>query len=164
MTMRILGIDPGVERVGIAVIEKTTGLTAQAGKEILLYSDCFKTSSKLSQPERLVLIGEEIARLIAQWQPEMLGIEKLFFENNQKTAMVVAEARGVIIYEGRKVGLKINEYTPLEIKVAVTGYGKATKEQVEKMVEKLIILPQKKRIDDELDAIAVALTASAHRK
>ena len=156
--MIILGIDPGVERVGIAVLEKTTG------KEILLYSDCFKTSSKLPHAERLALIGNEIAKIIKKWKPEVLAIEKLYFENNQKTAMVVAEARGVMLYEGKKAGLEIREYTPLEIKVAVTGYGKSDKHAVMAMVPRLIVLPPKKMIDDEMDAIAIALTGFAHKK
>ena len=114
--MRILGIDPGVERVGIAVIDKV------AGKEAYVFSECFKTSAKLSHAERLALIGAETARVIAEHAPEALAIEKLFFEKNTTTAMFVAEARGVIMYECARQGLKVYEYTPMEIKVAVTGY------------------------------------------
>ncbi len=157
--MRIIGIDPGVERVGIAVIEKLSG-----GKEVLLYSDCFKTSSKLPHAERLALIGNEIGNVIKKWKPKIMGIEKLYFENNQKTAMVVAEARGVMLYEGKKNKLEIKEFTPLEIKVAVTGYGKSDKRAVMNMVPKLIICGDKKMIDDEVDAIAVGLTAFAYAR
>lgn len=156
--MIILGIDPGIERVGIAVIERV------AGKETYLFSECFKTSSKLSHSDRLFLAGEEIAKIISEYKPDGIAIEKLFFETNTKTAMVVAEARGVILYEGARAKLSIYEYTPLEIKVAVTGYGKSDKRAIMDMVPRLIKLPTRKMIDDEVDAIAVALTAFAYVK
>ncbi len=156
--MRIIGIDPGIERVGIAVIEKI------AGKETYLFSECFKTSAKLSHAERLALIGAEIERSIEEWQPSGMAIEKLFFEKNTTTAMGVAEARGVMLYEGARKNLSVYEYTPLEIKVAVTGYGKSDKRGVMDMVPRLIKLPTRKMIDDEVDAIAVALTCFAHEK
>ena len=93
-----------------------------------------------------------------------MAIEKLFFTTNQKTAMGVSEARGVIIYEGSKTGLKIFEYTPLQIKIAVTGYGKADKSQVLFMVKKLIKIDDSIKSDDEIDAIAIGLTAFAHQR
>ena len=157
--MKVLAIDPGVERVGIAVVEKIGG-----AKETLIYSDCFKTSSKLPHPERLTLIGTEIARIIKEYKPQALAIEKLYFETNVTTAMAVSEARGVILYEAARCGMPIFEYTPLEIKVAVTGYGKSDKKAVMYMVPKLIKLPDQKMIDDEMDAIAIALTCFAHEK
>lgn len=158
--MRILGIDPGYERIGIAVLEKIPG----ERKEKLLYSTCFKTTKTLPLPERLVLIGTEVESVIKKWKPEMLAIEKLYFENNQKTAMGVSEARGTIIYAAGKHGLKALEYTPLQIKNAVTGYGKATKDQVHTMVTKLIDLPKEIKQDDEIDAIAVGITGlCSHR-
>ncbi len=156
--MKILGIDPGIERVGFAVIEKISG------KDSYVFSECFKTSSKLSHSERLRLLGEETAEIIKKYKPEALGIEKLFFETNVKTAMTVAEARGVLIYECAKEGLEIFEYTPLEIKMAVTGYGKGDKKAVMNMVPRLIKLPERKMIDDEVDAIAIAITCSACKK
>src|SRR5579883_1421980 len=93
LSMRILGIDPGIERVGMAVMDK------HGGKEIYVFSECFKTPATLSHAERLALIGAEVARVIGEHAPEALSIEKLFFEKNTTTAMGVAEARGVIIYE-----------------------------------------------------------------
>lgn len=156
LPMRILGIDPGIERVGIAVIDKV------AGKETFLFSECFKTSSKLSHAERLARIGEEVACVITEWQPQGLAIEKLFFEKNTTTAMGVAEARGVMLYEAARGKLAIHEYTPLEIKVAVTGYGKSDKRAIMDMVPRLIKLPSRKMIDDEVDAIAAALTCFAY--
>ena len=156
--MRILGIDPGVERVGIAVVDRVSG------KEHYIYSECFKTSSKLSHAARIALIGEKLTALIAEHKPDALAIEKLFFETNVSTAMNVAEARGVMLYVCEVEKLKIFEYTPLEIKVAVTGYGKSDKKAIMHMVPRLIKLPTRTMIDDEVDAIAVALTCFAYQK
>jgi len=156
--MKILGIDPGFERLGIAVLEKSS----KGKKEVVLFSECFKTSAKLEFPERLKLIGEEIARIIKKYQPEILAIETLFLTTNQKTVMHVAEARGVIVYEGVKANMKIFEASPPQIKIATTGYGKATKEQIMKMVKLLVEIDKTKSSDDELDAIAIALTAFAY--
>ena len=156
--MRVLGIDPGVERVGIAVVDKI------GGKEAYVYSECFKTSAKLTHAERLALIGTEVARVIKEHNPLALSIEKLFFQNNITTAMFVAEARGVIMYECARQGLKVYEYTPMEIKVAVTGYGKSDKTAIMQMVPRLLKLPARKMIDDEVDAIACALTCFAHER
>ncbi len=156
--MRILGIDPGIERVGIAVVERTNG------KETHLYSACFKTSSKLPHAERLALIGEELERVVTEWSPQGMAIEKLYFETNTKTAMSVAEARGVMLYSGARAKLALYEYTPLQIKVAVTGYGKSDKHAIMDMVPRLIKLPDRAMIDDEVDAIAIALTCFAYEK
>ena len=156
--MRVLAIDPGFERIGIAVIERDE----KTRKEKLIHSECFKTKSALPFPERLSLIGGKIGETIKEFEPDALAIEKLYFETNQKTAMGVSEARGVMVYEAARKGLPVYEYTPLEIKVAVTGYGKATKEQVGGMVGKLIALPQKISSDDEMDSIACGLTCLAH--
>lgn len=150
--MKIIAIDPGYERVGIAVLEKVSG------KETLLFSECFKTSAKESPEKRLLLIGEEISLLIKKHEPEALAIESLFFKTNAKTALKVSEARGVMLYEAAKNNLKIFEFTPLQIKVAVTGYGKSEKNQVISMVERLIRIPKKLKHDDEYDAIAVGLS------
>lgn len=153
--MRVLAIDPGFERVGIAVLEK------KDGKEVLLYSDCFKTSSKLPFENRLLLIGEELARIIETYKPGAAAVETLFFNSNQKTAMRVAEARGVIIHTSVSRGLALCEYTPLQIKIAVTGYGKADKEQVSFMTQKLLGMAGAAKHDDETDAIALGITCLA---
>jgi crossover junction endodeoxyribonuclease RuvC len=156
--MKIIAIDPGYERVGIAILEKVSN------KETLIYSECFKTLATKSSEERLRLIGEEISKLIKKYQPQALAIENLFFKNNAKTAMKVSEARGVMLYEAAKNNLEIMEFTPLQIKIAVTGYGKSEKEQVTTMVKKLIKIPELLKYDDEYDAIAVGLTFFAcHR-
>lgn len=156
--MRILSIDPGFERLGIAIIERPSGPGA---KDILLYSDCFKTSAKLAFSERLVLIGTEINRIITEYAPTILAIETLFFTNNQKTAMNVSEARGVVMYEAARNGLEILEYTPLQIKMATTGYGKSDKGQIIFMIPKLIRIQKAIQHDDEYDAIAAGITCLA---
>ncbi len=158
--MIVLGIDPGFERLGIAVVEKPFDLAQ--GKERVVFSTCFKTSAKLDFSERLVLIGQEVSRVIKKYKPEVLAIETLFLTTNQKTVMHVAEARGVVIYEATKANLKIHEFSPPQIKVATTGYGKASKEQIIKMVKMLVAIDVTKKSDDEMDAVAVALTALAH--
>lgn len=158
--MRILGIDPGFERLGIAILEKNTG----DRKEAVLYSSCFKTSSALSFAERLNLIGTEVKKIIKKYKPEILAIETLFINTNQKTAMHVAEARGVIIYEAASLGLSVCEFSPPQIKSSITGDGHADKAQIIKMVKILVAIDQEKKSDDEMDAIAVALTAFAYKK
>ena len=102
--MKILGIDPGFERLGVAILEKNK----TDKKERVLFSECFKTSAKLAFPERLQLIGKEIKKIIKEYKPEILSIETLFLNTNQKTVMHVAEVRGVIIYEAISAGLKIS--------------------------------------------------------
>jgi len=165
--MIILGIDPGFERLGVAVLEKNKN----EKKEKVLFSTCFHTSAKLEFSERLLLIGKEVRNIIKKFKPEILAIETLFLTTNQKTVMHVAEARGVIVYEAICAGLRIFEASPPQIKIATTGYGKANKEQVIKMVKILVDIDNKKtrpndhsvgrESDDELDAIAIALTAFA---
>lgn len=158
--MRILGIDPGYERLGIAVLEKNLG----DKKEMLLFSACFKTKAALPLPERIFMVGVEVARVIAEWRPTMLAIEKLYFEKNTSSAMGVSEARGAIIFAARAAGLNVAEFTPQQIKSAVTGYGKASKDGVQAMVRKLIVIPASVKQDDEIDAIAIALTGFATSK
>lgn len=162
--MRILGIDPGFERVGIAIIDPIAH-ERRGGKNhnhVVLFSECFKTSAKLEFSARLKLIGEKIKKIIKEYKPDVLSIETLFLTTNQKTVMHVAETRGVIIYEAICAELDIFEATPLQIKIATTGYGRADKTQIMKMVKILVKIDDSKKSDDELDAIAIALTAFAH--
>jgi crossover junction endodeoxyribonuclease RuvC len=155
--MRILGIDPGFERLGIAILEKEKG-----SKEMLVFSECFKTPKTIPFSERLAMLGTRIKEVLEEYKPEVLAIETLYLTNNKTSGMYVSEARGVIMYECALKKLRVLEYTPPQIKVAVTGYGKADKSAVMDMVPKLIqIDPSKKIIDDEMDAIAVALTGIA---
>ena len=154
--MRILSIDPGYERVGIAIVEKE-----EKGKPVLIFSECFITDKKKPFPERLALIGTRIEHVISDHKPSILAIETLFFNTNQKTALRVSEARGVILYCSKIHGLEICEYTPLQIKNALTGYGRASKNQVEQMVYQIISINKKIKYDDEIDAIATGLTCEA---
>lgn len=157
--MRILSIDPGYERLGVAIIDKQKGQ-----KETLIFSDCFKTSAKDLFEDRLTSIGLSVEKLIEEYKPEALSIENLFISNNQKTAMRVAEVRGALIYICRKNKLTIKEFTPLQVKLAVTGDGKSTKDQVIRMVKMLIKITKEKALDDEYDAIAVGLAYFAHTR
>ena len=155
--MRIIGIDPGFERLGIAILEKNI----DDKKERVLFSECFKTPSKMEFSGRLKLIGEEVRVVLKKYKPEVLSIETLFMTNNQKTVIRVAEARGVVIYEGANFGLKIFEASPPQIKIATTGYGRSDKKQMIKMVKMLVDVDESKKSDDELDAIAIAITGLA---
>lgn len=152
MLSRVMGIDPGFDRCGVAILEKANG------KERLLYSACIVTNRKSSHEERLLQIGTELERVVSEWQPSALAIEKLFFNVNQKTALKVSEARGVVVFVSAKHNLSFNEYSPQSIKIAVTGYGKATKSQVETMVVRILGLKTKPKHDDETDAVAVGIT------
>ncbi len=150
--MIILGIDPGYDRIGIAVIEDKS----------LLHSECFLTSTKDDFHTRLKDIGQRIKEIIERYSPKILAIESLFITKNHKTAMKVAEARGVISYEAMLAGMGIHEYSPPQIKVAVTGHGGSDKSQIIKIIPLLIKMKSKKALDDEYDAIAVAITCQAH--
>ena len=153
--MKIISIDPGYDRVGVAVLEKSD---KTKNKEELIYSDCLTTSSKKEFTERLRLIGEEIEEIIKKYKPEVMALESLFFNNNQKTVMLVSEAKGMIKYIALYNKLEVFEYTPLQIKIAVTGYGRGDKQQVTMMTKNLIKIDKEIKYDDEYDAIAVGLT------
>lgn len=153
--MRILAIDPGYERMGVAVLER------MASKEQVLYSTCLETSRTLTFSERLHSLGQEVERLIKKWKPAAVAIEKLYFTTNQKTGIQIAEVRGMLLYITRDHDLTLYEYTPLEVKVAIAGYGKADKKQVTTMVRALTKLNTEPKHDDEYDAIAIGLTCFA---
>ena len=157
--MRVLAFDPGFERLGAAVVERPPA--GGAGKDFLLHSECIHTSPKLGFEERLLLLGKEAESLIETWRPDMVAIEDVFFENNAKTAMQVAQVCGALSYIAKRAGLPLAHYSPLQVKVAITGYGKSDKSAIAHMVSRLVSVPEKKRLDDELDAIAVGLTCLA---
>lgn len=156
---RVLAFDPGYERLGVAVMEKNPA--AGGGKEILLYSDCLRTKASLTFPQRLAELGAAAEALIAQWRPDAVALEEVFFEKNAKTAMQVAEVRGMLTYIAAAKSLAVHQYTPSEVKVAVTGSGRSDKRAIALMVPKLVAIEEKKRLDDELDAIAVGITCLA---
>lgn len=154
----ILGIDPGIEKLGIAVIKVNPN---EKKKETVIYSECFMTDKKMETQNRLALIYARIGEIIKKYSPTIVAIEHIFFSVNQKTAIVVAEARGVILASIGANNLEIIELTPNEIKQSVTGYGKATKADIIKMIPKIVDLPTDSLQDDEIDAIAIALSASS---
>ena len=149
--MRILGIDPGIAIVGWGVLdyENSKFKTIDYGS--------IQTPSDMSTPERLVMIDEELKNIINAYKPEHLSIEELFWNTNQTTGIRVAEARGVILARCQKEKLKINEYTPLQVKQAVVGYGRADKKQVISMVTMLLKLQKPPKPDDTADALALAI-------
>ena len=153
--MRIIAFDPGYERLGIAILEK------ENGKDTVLYSECFKTSAKDEHPVRLGQIATKVFELIENFSPQQMAIETLFFSKNTKTALKVAEARGILMAICAKENLIVNEYSPQAIKLAVTGSGSSDKTQVTKMVGLITKIDLSKKIDDEIDAIAIGLTCSA---
>lgn len=151
----ILGIDPGYGRIGIALIEKS------GNKENLLHSECFETHAKIPHSQRLLLLSNKIKEIVKKYRPKKMAIETLLWSKNKKTALQVAEARGVVLLVAAEYKIPISEHNPNQIKLAVTGYGKSDKKQVINMVDKLIKLLPRKRHDDEYDAIAIALTCAA---
>lgn len=153
--MIILGIDPGVEKTGCAVLNKTNN------QEDLIYSTCVVTNKKDDHEKRLLFIGETLKKIISKHKPEIVAVEKIFFTTNQKTAIKVSEARGVVLYLAALSGARIVEFTPLEVKIALTGYGKADKNQVKKMVKIILKKEKMPKNDDEVDAMAVALACSS---
>ena len=149
--MLILGIDPGYERMGCAIIDKT------GGEEKLVYSACATSDRKDSHETRLLSIAKKLEEIILKFKPDIMAIESLYFTTNQKTATKVAEARGVALYLAAKNKMRVAEYTPLEVKMALTGYGRAEKEQVRKMAQAILKRESLAGLDDEIDAIAVAI-------
>ena len=148
----VMGIDPGYDRIGIAIIEKIK-------RPKVIFSECFSPQKNKTYQEKIHTIGDHIIDVINQYNPEEMSIEKIFFRNNQKTAMDVSGVRGVAIYCGMKEDVDVFEYPPAQIKMTMAGFGKANKEQIKKMVFLLTdIEKEKERIDDELDAIAIAYT------
>ncbi len=156
--MRILSIDPGFGRCGVAVLDGTSS-TAR-----LLYSSCIETAANTEFTKRLAQVAEAVTELIKEYNPECLVLEELFFSNNAKTVFHVAEIRGMLIYLAVTNSIPIVEYNPLTVKIALTGFGKASKEQVIKMVPKLIKLEKIPKYDDEYDAIALGITALAQSR
>lgn len=149
--MLTLGIDPGTAATGY-------GLVMQQGEKLLQIAyGCIRTSPKDNFQSRLGLIYQGIQKLILAHKPDAVAVEKLFFGQNSKTAMVVGQARGVILLAAMEQGRKIAEYTPLEVKMALTGYGRADKKQIQQMVRTLLGMQIIPKPDDAADALAIAI-------
>jgi len=151
MNTTILGIDPGYATVGYGVLDYNGAKFATRGYGAIT------TSSSLLFEQRLSEIYDDVCSLIDTHRPELMAIEKLFFTTNQKTGIDVAQARGVITLAAVRKGVQIAEYTPLQVKQAVTGYGKATKSQVQDMVKRILNLASVPKPDDTADALAIAI-------
>ena len=149
--MKILGIDPGMAIVGYSVIEY------DGEKPVLVHSGSIQTDKTKSESARLLEIFEDMNTILSQYNPDVAAIEKLFFFRNQTTVMPVAHARGVILAVLEKFNIPIFEYTPMEVKQVLTGYGRADKKDVEKMVKLSLGTEKLPKLDDTVDSIAIAI-------
>jgi len=156
--MKILGIDPGIARTGWGIVE------AENAKLKTEHYGCIETFQTKSIEERLQILYEQLSAIIKEEKPNAMAIEELFFNTNAKTALVVGQARGVILLAAAQAKLSIAVYTPLQVKIAVTGYGRAEKSQVGQMVKTLLKLPSVPKPDDTADALAIALTHAFSHK
>jgi crossover junction endodeoxyribonuclease RuvC len=156
--MRIIGIDPGTGILGFGVID------SDGQKHAIVDAGVIRTPVKEDDAVRLQTIFEELSDIIAETKPTEMVVEKLFFAQNVTTAMTVAQARGVVLLAGMQAELKISEYTPLQIKQALTGYGRADKKQMQEMVRVLLGLKEVPQPDDCADALAAALIHAGSRK
>jgi len=152
--MRVLGIDPGYATVGYSVIDYV-----KARCSVVNYG-AVVTSADTPFEERLAEVYSDLCGIIETYKPEFMAVERLFFTTNQKTAIDVSQARGVILLAGVSNGVKIAEYTPLQVKQSVTGYGKAVKSQVQEMTKRILNLPAIPKPDDTADALAIAICKS----
>lgn len=150
--MRILGIDPGTATTGFGVIEKN-GPTLK-----FVDAGVITTLPEISMPNRLVTIYEEITQVIKETKPDQAAVELLYFAANVTTGITVGQARGVLLLACAEAGLPIAEYTPLQVKQAVTGYGKADKKQIQEMVKMMLKLEVIPKPDDAADGLAIAIT------
>lgn len=155
--MIILGIDPGTATTGFGLIEYNNDLKSEFK---ILEFGVISTSKTDADETRLAVLYEDVSYLIKKYSPTKLGIEKLYFTSNQKTAMTVSQARGVVLLAAKLAGLEINEFTPLQVKNTLCGYGKADKKQVQFMIKQTFGLKITPKPDDAADALAIALCAA----
>lgn len=153
--MIVLGIDPGTARLGYGLVER------QGSALTMLDYGCLETVNDRPFEQRLLLIHEGLTDLIETHRPQAVGVERLFFNKNTRTAMAVGQARGVVLLTAAEHGLPVFEYGPHEVKLAVTGYGRAPKDQVQRMVQLVLSMTDVPRPDDAADALAVAV-CTAH--
>lgn len=154
--MKVLAIDPGYGRCGMAIVERV------GVKDILIYSVCIETSAKTPFAERLHQVVTHCEELLATYSPDHMVLEKLFFKANRTTAMKVAEVRGALINAATRVSVPVHEYSPAEVKSATAGWGGADKKQVATMLHVLVKIEKSIKHDDEYDAIAIGVTHLAH--
>ncbi|HEX7055622.1 MAG TPA: crossover junction endodeoxyribonuclease RuvC [Bacilli bacterium] len=149
--LRILGIDPGIAIVGFGFIDQ------KGSKLVPVQYGSIQTPAHMDSAKRLRIIFETLLKLIDKYRPDTLGLEKLYFNRNVTTAFSVGQARGIIMLAAEMKGLTIGEYTPLQVKQAIVGYGKAEKHQVQDMIRMFLNLPETPKPDDVADALAVAI-------
>lgn len=159
MISHILGIDPGTATTGFAILE-----VADNNKLKLIECGVITTSDRDPMPHRLQVIADDLDEIIKTHQPDWIVVEQLFFSTNARTAISVGQARGVALLAGARHKLSFAEYTPLQVKQAITGYGKATKKQVQQMVKTILQLNDVPKPDDAADAVAIAICHSASLK
>lgn len=152
--MLILGIDPGLATTGWAIIRKN-----KSSLKVIDYG-CFLTAKQLNQAERLLMIYKQLRKIITRYEPKLAAVEQVFFYKNVKTALLVGEARGVTIFTLNQNKIPVIEFTPLQVKVTVTNYGRADKQQIQKMIKRIFKLDTVPRPDDAADALAVAYCAA----
>jgi crossover junction endodeoxyribonuclease RuvC len=156
--MIVLGLDPGTALVGWGVVD--TGPQHRVDQALCLGYGCITTDKSMTDSQRLLAIANGLEGLLTKYKPDLVSVERLFFSRNQKTVMTVSQARGVLLYVIERQGHSMVEFTPQEVKMALTGYGRAEKPQIQKMVQLLLKLPQLPKPDDAADAVAIALTAA----
>lgn len=164
--MIYLGIDPGTATTGFGVIQKVASKTKtrQQPEYQILEFGVISTDKKDSDAKRLEILFSDLSEIIKKYKPDFVGIEKLFFANNQKTAITVSQARGVALLSCSQAKVPIFEFTPLQVKSSLCGYGKADKKQVQRMVQQTFKLKNIPKPDDAADALAIALCAAIWKK
>lgn len=155
---RVIAFDPGFDRLGVAIIERING------KDTLLYSTCITTDKKTVFQDRLLFLGNQVEKLIQEWNPGSAAMEELYYAKNVSTALPVAEVRGMITFLLGKATIPLKSYNPMTVKMSVAGHGGASKDDVHRMVMRLVTLDDRKRLDDEIDAVAVGLCHTAHSR
>ena len=150
--MLVLGIDPGIAITGVALVKE------EKGRQKLIYTEALTTSATLSTSRRLLSLFTHLSSLTQKYHPDVAALENLFFNTNAKTALIVGQARGVVQLAFAQTNIPIVEYTPLQVKSAITGYGRADKTQIQQMVKAILKLPNILKPDDVADAAAIALT------
>ncbi len=153
--MIILGVDPGIATTGYAIIK-----VLSSNKLQVFDYGCIKTHKKKVFPQRLSQIHDELTNLIKKYKPDQVAVETIYFAKNAKTVMKVSEGRGVVILAAAENGVNVMEFTPLQVKQALTGYGRASKEQIQKMVKSVLNLKKIPKPDDVADALAIAITCA----
>lgn len=149
--MKILGIDPGIATIGVGLIDY------QNKKVSLDAYDCLQTKKSNDAAQRLAELFDKLSKLIKKYRPDLIAVEEIFFFKNLKTVIGVSQARGVILLAAAKQNIKTCEYTPLQVKQALTGYGRADKKQIQQMVKNILSLKEIPKPDDAADALAIAI-------